>query len=98
MSLTHQQTIDTKNELKQNFELSGLSVNDLASALGTTTATIERTMNLDANHIEDPWIIKNYLEKKIVADGNRPVKFTALVGDYHQYWFLNSRRIEKARL
>lgn len=98
MSLTAAQEDATRQELATNLSRSGLTTADLAKALGTTSTIIEQTMQLNARHIEDPWIIVTYLQQYMQAHQIDSVPYTALKGDYHQYWFLNARRIEKGRI
>ncbi|MFD1899591.1 DUF2316 family protein [Enterococcus termitis] len=75
-----------------------MSISEIANDLHTTVITIENTLALNVYHIEDPWIVKNYLEEKIIAQGKEPVPFTALIGDYHHHWFLNTKRIDQRKL
>ena len=98
MSLTYEQQQNTKKELKENLLLTGLTLEKVASDLETTTSYIEDLLNLKSKHIEDPWILKEYLEKTLKEQGKVSIPFTALKGDYHDYWFLNSRRIDKGKL
>lgn len=98
MSLTPQEMQRTKEEFKENVERTGLSLGQIAADLTTTPQTIENILTLDVNHIEDPWILKNYLEETLKKQGKAAVPFTALTGDHHGYWFLNSRRIDKKKL
>ncbi|MBU5360172.1 DUF2316 family protein [Enterococcus raffinosus] len=98
MSLTPQQVHNTKKELQENFERTGLAIDQIAADLQTTTDVIKDTLALEVNQIEDPWVLKNYLEDMLEQQGIASVPFTALVGDYHRYWFLNSRRIDKKKI
>ncbi|WP_407893192.1 DUF2316 family protein [Lacticaseibacillus sp. N501-2] len=95
MSLTIAQQVATKKEFKQNLAISGLDLATIAQALGTTQATIEANLRLEPDRLEDPWILRNYLLKQIQAQGQEPVTFTALKGDYHQYWFLDGGYIDR---
>ncbi|MBO1308083.1 DUF2316 family protein [Enterococcus sp. 669A] len=98
MSLTPQQMQDTIQEFQENLALSGLSVEEIARDLHTTDEKIQRILHLQQRALEDPWIVKEYLTEKIEAVGKMPVPFTALAGDYHQYWFLNAGKIDKRKL
>ena len=98
MSLTPQEMQRTKEEFKENVERTGLSLEQIAADLHTTPQTIKNILTLDVSHIEDPWILKNYLEETLKIKGKAAVPFTALTGDHHRYWFLNSRRIDKKKL
>lgn len=98
MSLTAQQTLDTKKEFQENFERTGLTLEQIAEDLHTSTAIIADTLVLNVSRIEDPWVLKNYLEDVLDKKGIASIPFSALVGDYHRYCFLNSRRIEKRKI
>lgn len=98
MSLNPQEMQATRNSFQQNMALLNQSYEEIAQALQTNAAYVQSVADLDAAHIEDPWILKNYLEQQLHAIGKTSVPFTALKGDYHQYWFLDSRRIEAGTL
>lgn len=98
MSLNQQQTINTKNEFQENFKRSGQSLEQIAADLNTTPAVIADTLALNVSRIEDPWDLKNYLEAALQQQGVTNVPFTALVGDYHRHWFLDSQRIDKKKI
>lgn len=98
MSLTKEQIKNTTEEFRKNLKLSELSLEQIADDLHTDKCTIEKIININAKSIEDPWILKNYLNDKIKEIGKEPIPFSALVGDYHSYWFLNSRKIDKKKV
>jgi len=98
MSLNPQQMDNARKEFRENFERTGLSFEQIAADLNTTPAIIEDTLNLTVSRIEDPWVLKNCLEDQLSTQGKRAVPFTALAGDYHRHWFLNSRRIDKKKI
>lgn len=98
MSLTSQQTIDTIAQLQENMRRASLSPTLIAEDFNVSPAKIERILHLEQSALEDPWILKVYLEEKLTQQGIVGVPFTALAGDYHQYWFLNSRKIDKMKL
>ncbi|MEO1772100.1 DUF2316 family protein [Candidatus Enterococcus ferrettii] len=98
MSLTQQQKLDTILEFQENMSLANLTIEAVAEDFQVAPEKITRILQLQQNSIEDPWILKEYLAKKVEEAGQVPVPFTALVGDYHQYWFLNTRKIDKMKL
>lgn len=95
MSLTTLQTEATRREFKTNINRSGHSIDELADALHTTPEVIAQCVDMHPDRIEDPWIIRNYLQDDLAKQGLTAAPFTALVGDYHQYWFLDAARIER---
>ena len=96
MSLNPQQITNTKNELQANFDLSGLTRKQVASDLQISLTKLDHLMTLTQESLNDPWILRNYLIERVEAKGEKPVPFTALTGDWHRHWFLNSQTIEKA--
>ncbi|MCI1986086.1 MAG: DUF2316 family protein [Lactobacillus sp.] len=95
MSLTPAQMTATRQEFKANIERSGLSLAEIATALGTTPAVIAQSIDLHPRRIDDNWIIRNYLLDYLSAHHIEPVAFSALAGDYHRYWFLDADRITR---
>ncbi|WP_225419239.1 DUF2316 family protein [Lacticaseibacillus songhuajiangensis] len=95
MSLTMAQTVATKREFKENIQRSQLSMEQIASDLGTTPEVITQSITMHPRRIEDNWIIRNYLNEYLAAHQITEVPFTALTGDYHRYWFLNAAIIER---
>lgn len=98
MSLNQREKIDTINELQQSFRLSGLTVQQIATQLQTKADYVCDLLKLDTKRIEDPWILKNFLQDYNQNHSIGTVKFTVLKGDYHDYGFLNSAIIERALL
>lgn len=98
MSLTPAQVIATKKEFQENFRLSGLTLTQIADALHTTSTVITATMQLNTPHLEDPWVLKNFLEAYANKQHRPSVPFSALKGDYHNYWFLDTQRIQQQKI
>lgn len=98
MSLNPTERANTIKEFQENLKLSGLSVDEVADALNTTPSKITRILNLEQSALEDPWIVRNFLIETIKQNGQTPVTFTALKGDWHNYWFLNSHVIDKQKV
>ena len=98
MSLTQKQLEDTGRELKENLDKAGITIEQTAADLGTTTEYIEQLLRLEPKKLEDTWILKEYLVKKAEEAGQTPTKFTALGGNHHVIWFLNSRYIDGGKI
>ena len=98
MSLTAKQEEDTRRELKENFDKAGVTIHEIAADLGTTDDYIEQLMRLEPRRYEDTWILKNYLTDKVKEAGKTPTAFTALGGNHHIIWFLNSRYIDGKKI
>lgn len=95
MSLSLAQAKATHDEFKMNIARSGLTLDDLAKALGTTAAVIDQCIDMHPRRIDDNWILRNYLLDYLARHNIEAVPFSALVGDYHDYWFLNSKIISR---
>ncbi len=98
MSLTLKQKEDTRRELRENFEKSGVTLQQIASDLSTSIEYIEQLFRLEPKRYEDTWILKNYLCDKVWEAGKTPTEFTALGGDYRKIWFLNSKYIDGKKI
>lgn len=94
MSLTIKQQEDTHKELTENLLKSGLSIQTIANDLQTTEEYIEDLIHLFSNRVEDVWILRNYLIKKVQENGETITEFTALDGDWRNYWFLDTNYID----
>ncbi len=95
MSLTVRQQRDTKKELKENFEKSGLTIKQVARDLDTSEEYIEQLFQLHPQSYNHTWILRNYLYEKVREAGKTPTEFTALKGSCRNYWFLNADYIER---
>ena len=98
MSLSFKQKEDTRRELRENLEKSGVDIQKIAIDLGTTEEYIEQLLRLEPKRLEDTWILKNYLIDKVKQVGKTPTAFTALGGDYRVIWFLNSDYIDGKKI
>ena len=98
MSLSKSQLKATENELRENLEKSGLTVEQVAKDLGTDPDYIRQLLRVEPRRYEDTWILKNYLCEKVKEVGKTPTPFTALAGDYHVIWFLDARYIDGKKI
>ena len=98
MSLSVKQIEDTRRELKENLDQSGVTIQEAAADLGTTQEYIMQLLRLEPKRLEDTWILKNYLIDKVTEAGKTPTAFTALSGDYHTIWFLDPDYIDGKRI
>lgn len=98
MSLSAKQMADTRHELMLAMKKAGQTIESLAAHYHTSQAYIHRVLDLNSGVLEDPWIVKEYLNDLITQQGGTPITFTALKGDYRNYWFLDVERIAKQQL
>lgn len=98
MSLSKQQKEDTRRELCENLERASVEIADIARDLGTSERYIGELLALEPRRLEDTWILRNYLLEAVRERGGEPVPFTALAGDWHNYWFLDGAYIDRGRI
>ncbi|ALQ15975.1 MULTISPECIES: DUF2316 family protein [Listeria] len=98
MTLSKEQMKATKSEFAENLALANLTIAEVAKELNTSEVKIERILNLKQRSLNDGWILRNYLLRKVAEVGKTPVPFTALSGDYHGYWFLDGEEIDSGIL
>ncbi|ALF15470.1 DUF2316 family protein [Lactiplantibacillus plantarum] len=98
MSLNAQQMQATRDELQANFALTGLTKAQVADDLAISATKLDHLFDLTQQSLNDPWILRNYLIEKVEAGGKTPVPFTALSGDWHRHWFLNSVVIDRRKM
>ncbi|MFC6181834.1 DUF2316 family protein [Lactiplantibacillus daowaiensis] len=98
MSLTEAEQRATKQDLQQNFDRTGLSLGQVAADLKTTPAHVRAVLALNVTYIEEPWILRDYLQRQLVAQHKSGVAYHKLVGEPQQYWFLNQQRIQRGVL
>lgn len=98
MSLTAMEKRATKRELQENFELRGLSLAQAAADLQTTPAYLQQVLDLNVRHIEDPWIVRNYLNQVLRQQHQMPVAYSRLIGSPAKYWFLSEARVTRGQL
>ncbi|KRM72975.1 DUF2316 family protein [Lacticaseibacillus brantae] len=98
MTLNQQQLDNTRHELQANFELTGLTKAQVATDLGISEVKLAHLFDLTQQSLSDPWILRNYLLEKVQANGQNPIAFTALSGDWHRHWFLDTQAIDDAQM
>ena len=94
MSLTFEEKQATKEQLLKSMKLVSMTIDDVAKKLNTTQEKIVATLNLECN-IENPWVLKEFLQEEARKQKKTPITFSALKGDYKKYYFLNSEIIAK---
>ena len=98
MSLTREEQLATKRELREAMSLVGLEVVEVAAGLAVSEEAIKQTLDLCGRVIENPWILKEYLADQARKQGLTPVTFSASRRDYHDYWFLDAVAIDERKM
>lgn len=83
MSLTLNQQAATIKEFEQALQKAHLTVDDLVKHFLISPEYIESVLNLQPSRLEDPWILKGYLNAQIDRQGGQPIPFSSLKGDPH---------------
>jgi hypothetical protein len=78
MALSKKQRAATAEELRANFELSGISEDELQRALGIDGDRSDAAFEASGVDVVDVWLVRDYLERIIVERGGTPVPFTVL--------------------
>lgn len=92
MSLNFRERVNTSNELRQNLTLSNLTIDNVAVDLNTSVQKINQILELDHVAPENPCILKEYLSNKLQSQGIIGYPYSKLVGDFRDYWFLNTKK------
>ena len=95
MSLSKEEKEATKEELGLAMQGVNWSSQDLALALSTSIEKVDEALDLASSFMENPWVIKEILADQARLQGKEPVLFSALKGDYRDYWFLDSSIIDE---
>ncbi|ECW8277208.1 DUF2316 family protein, partial [Listeria monocytogenes] len=65
MTLSKEQMKATKSEFAENLALANLTIAEVAKELNTSEVKIERILNLKQRSLNDGWILRNYLLRKV---------------------------------
>lgn len=79
MSLDQEELRRTRQELRANFELSGLTGAEVDADLGFGPDRLDNVLGLAGDHTpEEVWLLRDYLDQAIRDQGRDPVPFTVL--------------------
>lgn len=78
MSLNRTERSDTRDELNANLALSGLTPDDIASALEWNPARTNAALSVTGAEPRDVWLVRDYLEVIITAAGQIPLPYSSL--------------------
>lgn len=90
MSLNRAQRAATSAELMTNLELSGLTAEQLRDDLGWSAAELDQTLAVTGADPAMVWMLRDVLEKAILARGLRPEPYSWLIpgmAEPQQRWF-----------
>lgn len=78
MSLNRIERGATRDELNANLVLSGLTPDDIATALQWNPIRTEAALSVSGTEPRDDWLVRDYLEVSITAAGHAPVPYSSL--------------------
>lgn len=79
MSLNQAQKKQTREELRRNYQISGLAPADILRDLGLDEEQLEMVLELgDGVDPTDVWRVRDYMEEIIIASGKKPYPYSAL--------------------
>jgi len=80
MSLNVEQRKQTSKELKANYEISGLTPEEVKADLGFNYKKLEDALNLDySTDGETVWRLRDYMEEKIKEQYGEPYPYSVLI-------------------
>lgn len=90
MSLNHRQRAATREELRENLELSRRSVADAATDLGISSTRVQAALDVAGARPQDVWLVRDYLDRAIRSNGATPRPYSSLTEQMRaaaQAWF-----------
>ncbi len=91
MSLTPDQRTSTRDELRRNFELSGVEPEQAARVLEISQSEFWEALEVrESARRETLWALRDYLWDLVLGRGLQPVRYTALTESRRQVdalWF-----------
>ncbi|WP_283678327.1 DUF2316 family protein [Lentilactobacillus sp. Marseille-Q4993] len=98
MTLTPEEQSNTRIELQRNFDLADITLADAARDLNTTPEHVDDVLKLHSRRIEEPWVLKNYLNRIIKDNGDTPYPYSKLAGSPMLHMFLDQKYIRRGKL
>lgn len=79
MSLNATQRKKTSEELKENLRISGLTPEDICTALDLSAQELHAVLALESEQPTDVWRVRDHMERVILAQGKEPYPYSSLV-------------------
>lgn len=98
MSLNSAQRGLTAENFEESFAKLNLTDEMVAADLQTTAEKIHDIRTLTERNRENVWILRNYLLAKFEQAKIEALKFDELVGNHHDYWFLDVKKIDQQKI
>lgn len=98
MSLNKEQRRITGEELREHFNQSTLSIEDISKKMSISVEEVEKVLNMNSPNglfgnrlqrfIHLVWDIRDMINSNIKDNGETPTEYTYLKGEKEDYWFL----------
>lgn len=93
MSLNKEERFVTGQELRKNFEISNMTIEQLAQRTNLTTTKVEHILEMHLtgdimDFIHQVWTIRNVMNEVITSNGDIPEPYSYLAEEKEEYWFL----------
>lgn len=89
MSLNESERAQTARELRENFQKSGLTLDQVASELGVSPGQIDQALDL-SGHPASTWKLRDFLQAAVLRNGQTPTDYSVLTEaqrDNARAWF-----------
>ena len=90
MSLNRSERAATRDELRANLDLSGLTANEVAAGIGLEIERVRDALEVAGARPADVWLVRDYLDREVRAAGAVPKPYSSLTENMRasaQAWF-----------
>ncbi|MBD5136737.1 MAG: DUF2316 family protein [Lachnospiraceae bacterium] len=84
--------------MQENLRRSDLREEDVAETIQTTEKYVHDLPALKPRKSDELWILRNFLIHAVLEKGMKPMPFTVMKGDWHDYWFLDGDYIDRGSI
>ena len=85
--LTREQTINTRNELQENYRRLGAPEDEVLRDLGISSEELHKVLNMTDPYPGNVWMVRDYLEDKLKEKGIAMMPFTRLADHSANHWY-----------
>ncbi len=89
--LSKQETLATKEELVENFKRLGTAPAQVAHDLEISLSELERVLTMSHPNPAHVWMLRDYLEDKLIEAGKKVYPFSKLADHSVNRWFTYDR-------
>ena len=85
--LTRQETINTRNELQENYRRLNTAQDQMLEDLQMSDDELYAVLNMDHPYPGDVWKVRDYLEDKLKEKGIEMMPWTRLADHRANHWY-----------